>query len=136
MDLVEIGRDNLRIQKQFFENIFDSLNIFHNYIENVHHYYAHHIGATSHLQTAFDNNWIMLKKNREDIRALVDESLSVIECYLGRMNSQTGELGLMPFSSGGEEGQIGLLQTKRYQERDNAYHRRDFKQAHDQQEDA
>jgi hypothetical protein len=91
MDMFKIGRDNVRIQKKFFGNLFENLNLFHNYLEKAHNYCAHHIGANSQLQAAFNNNWMALKKNRDEIRKMTDESLTNMESYFDRINSKPTE---------------------------------------------
>ena len=87
MDIVRIGKENLRIQKQYFAILFDNMNLFHKYLENVHDYCVYHGGGYNRLLSAVSHNWAVLKNNLDDMRRVMDENFSNMERCLNRLHS-------------------------------------------------
>ena len=82
MDIETIVQQNFHLQKQSFENFFNTLNLFQTNAEWTCCYWYYKMGINKDLQTVVNQYWTALKQGRDHARSLTNKGFTNIETYL------------------------------------------------------
>lgn len=62
MDISTIAKDNICIQKQYLNNLFDTLTLFQDHAERASRYWAYQMGVKNDAQSTIDQFRVVLKQ--------------------------------------------------------------------------
>lgn len=81
MDVSEIAKEYARLQKQSFNNLFDTLELVQNHVDKTSSYWAYQMGIDKKAQTAADQWRLVLKQGCDDARKLINDGLTRMEVH-------------------------------------------------------
>ena len=88
MDVSTITKENIRLQKQSLNNIFDTLALFQDLAEKTSRYWAYQMGMNLDAQAAAYRYRAVLNQGHDDARDLINESLTNVEVYFAGIGSK------------------------------------------------
>ena len=88
MDVSTITKENIRLQKQSLNNIFDTLALFQDLAEKTSRYWAYQMGVNNNAQSAIDQFRVVLKQGCDDATELINEGFTNVDVYFAGIGSK------------------------------------------------
>jgi len=88
MDVSPIAKNYICLQKQFLNNLFDTLTLFQDHAEKTSRYWAYQMGVNNNAQSAIDQFRVVLKQGCDDATELINEGFTNVDVYFAGIGSK------------------------------------------------